>query len=235
MSKNSNTSPLFKILFFSNIWIYFFCTVQIKDSCIVDIENGRFYLLFLRLIWDCTLLTAAEDVILDFNAFYRWFRAEVTSRKDFLLPFVAFYRWFCACSVSLGANLLLHFLVFGRLCAPVTVEADILSSLIIFYDWFCKRATAEADFLGSCRKYISPENRCLKKVETDRLHCEWISGTSRSLLGGQGREGERWRLLDHMRQILSSTQLCSHPTVISVSIYSHEFSSYFCHIVVTLC
>ena len=172
MSKNSNTSPLFKILFFSNIWIYFFCTVQIKDSCIVDIENGRFYLLFLRLIWDCTLLTTAEDVILDFNAFYRWFRAEVTSRKDFLLPFVAFYRWFYACSVTLGANLLLHFLVFGRLCAPVTVEADILSSLIIFYDWFCKRATAEADFLGSCRKYISPENRCLKKVETDRLHCE---------------------------------------------------------------
>ena len=28
----------------------FFCTVQIKDSCIVDIENRRFYLLFLHLI-----------------------------------------------------------------------------------------------------------------------------------------------------------------------------------------
>ena len=37
---------------------------------------------------------------------------------------------------------------------PVTVEADILSSLIVFYNWFCKRATAEADFLGSCREYI---------------------------------------------------------------------------------
>ena len=35
--------------------------------------------------------------------------------------------------------------------------------------------------------------------------------------------------------ILSSTQLCSHPTLISVSIYSHELSSYFFHIVVTLC
>ena len=57
MSKNGNTSPLFKILTFKNIWIYsrlifFFCTVQIKDSCIVDIENRRFYLPFLRLIWD---------------------------------------------------------------------------------------------------------------------------------------------------------------------------------------
>ena len=49
MPKNYNTSPLFTIFFF-NIWIYlrliFFCTVQIKDSCIVDIENRRFYLLF---------------------------------------------------------------------------------------------------------------------------------------------------------------------------------------------
>ena len=29
-----------------------FCTVQIKDSCVVDTENRRFYLLSLRLIWD---------------------------------------------------------------------------------------------------------------------------------------------------------------------------------------
>ena len=119
-----------------------------------------------------TWLTAAEDIILGFNAFYRWFRAEVTARKDFLLPFVAFYPWFCACGVTVGANLLLHFLVFDRLRTPVTVEADILSSSIVFYDWSCKRATGEADFLSSCRKYISPENRCLKLVETDRLHCE---------------------------------------------------------------
>ena len=39
--------------FFLNIWVYlrlifFFCTVQIKDSCVVYIENRRF---FLRLIW----------------------------------------------------------------------------------------------------------------------------------------------------------------------------------------
>ena len=54
MSKNGNTSPFFKILFFKNIWIYlrliFFRTVQIKDSCIVDIKNRKFHLLFLRLI-----------------------------------------------------------------------------------------------------------------------------------------------------------------------------------------
>ena len=36
----------------------------------------------------------------------------------------------------------------------MTVEADILSSLIVFYNWFRKRATAKADFLGSCRKCI---------------------------------------------------------------------------------
>ena len=54
MSKNGNSSPLFKILFFKSIWIYLtdFFAVQIKDSCIVDIENRRFYLLCLRLIWD---------------------------------------------------------------------------------------------------------------------------------------------------------------------------------------
>ena len=56
MSINGNTSPIFKILFFKNIWIYlrliFFCSVQIKDSCIVDRENRKFYLLFLRLICD---------------------------------------------------------------------------------------------------------------------------------------------------------------------------------------
>ena len=49
-----------------------------------------------------------------------------------------------------GSNLWLYFLVFDRLRTPVTEEAD----LITFYNWFCKRATAEADFLGSCRKYI---------------------------------------------------------------------------------
>ena len=50
--------------------------------------------------------------------------------------------------------LFFSFIVFDRLRTPVTVEADILSSLIVFYTLFCKRATAEADFLGSCRKYI---------------------------------------------------------------------------------
>ena len=56
MSKNANTWPIFIILLFKNICIYlkliFFCTVQIKDSCRVDVEDRRFYLLFLRLIWD---------------------------------------------------------------------------------------------------------------------------------------------------------------------------------------
>ena len=56
--------------------------------------------------------------------------------------------------MTVGANLLLNFLVLDRLHTPLTVEADILSSLIVFYNRFCKRATAEADFLGSCRKYI---------------------------------------------------------------------------------
>ena len=83
------------------------------------------------------------------NAFYRWFRAEVTARKDLLLAFVTFYRWFSACGVNVGANLLLHFLGSDILRTPVTVEADILSSLIESYNWFFKRATAEADFLGS--------------------------------------------------------------------------------------
>ena len=58
------------------------------------------------------------------------------------------------CGVAVGANLLLNFLAFDRLRTPVTVEADILSSLIVFHNWFCKRATAEEDFLGSCRRYI---------------------------------------------------------------------------------
>ena len=53
MSNNGNISPLFKILFFKKYLDLFktgfFCTVQIKDSCIVDIEDRRFYLLFLRL------------------------------------------------------------------------------------------------------------------------------------------------------------------------------------------
>ena len=51
MSKNGSTSPLLKCCFFKNIWIYlrlnFFCNVQIKDSCIVDLENRRFRLAFL--------------------------------------------------------------------------------------------------------------------------------------------------------------------------------------------
>ena len=112
----------------------------------------RFHLIFLRLIWDLARDWLQQKIA--FNAFYRWFRAEVTARKDFLLAFVAFNRWFCACDMTVGANIWLHFLVFDRLRTPVTVEADISSSLILFYFWFRKRATAEADFLGSCRKYI---------------------------------------------------------------------------------
>ena len=94
-------------------------------------------------------LTAAEDVTLGFKAFYRWFRAEVTARKDFLLAFVAIYCWFCACGVTVGATLVLNFVLYDRLCTPVTVEADILSFLIVFYNWFCKRATAEV----ICRRW----------------------------------------------------------------------------------
>ena len=89
----------------------------------------------------------------------------MTTRKDFLLALVAFYRWFCACGVTVGANLLLNFLVFDRLRTPATVKADILSSLIVFYTWFCKRATAEADFLGSCRKHHWLNNFVRKLLE----------------------------------------------------------------------
>ena len=39
--------------------------------------------------------------------------------------------------MTVGANLLLYFLVFDRLRTLVTVEAHILSSLIVFYKgWF---------------------------------------------------------------------------------------------------
>ena len=54
MSKNGNTSPLFKILFFKNIWIYIRLILFLHCSnqrCTVDLENRRFYILFLRLIW----------------------------------------------------------------------------------------------------------------------------------------------------------------------------------------
>ena len=121
----------------------------------VDIKNGRFYLLFLRLIWDFARDWLQQKMwylvlmhfIVDFAQ--KWLR-----KKTFLLAFVAFYRWFCVCCVTVGANILVHFLVLDRPRTPVTVEADILSSSIVFHDWFCKRVTAEADFLGSCRKYI---------------------------------------------------------------------------------
>ena len=90
--------------------------------------------------------------MLGFNAFSRWFGAEVIERKDFLLPFVAFYRWFCACGVTVRANFLLNFLIFDA--RPSLWRQIILSALIAFYNWLCKRATAKAGFLGSCRKYI---------------------------------------------------------------------------------
>ena len=128
MSKNGNTSPLFKILFFKNIWIYLRLIVVALFKSKIAVYSGyrewdillAFQTFDLRLR---TWLTVAEDVILGFDAFYRWFGAEVTARKDFSLPFVAFYRWFCACGVTVGANLLLPFSCFRTL---VTVEADIL-------------------------------------------------------------------------------------------------------------
>ena len=151
MSKNGNASPLFKIL--DLFKTDFFFTVQIKDSCIVHIENKRFYLLFLRLIWDFARDGLQQKmlyvVLVHFNVDFtqKWLQ-----EKTFYYP--CSILSFCACGVIVGANILLHFLVFDRLRTPVTVEADILSSLIVFYDWFCKRNTGEADLLGSCRKYI---------------------------------------------------------------------------------
>ena len=50
-----------------------------------------------------------------------------------------------------------------------------------------------------------------------------------------GREGEKCRPLDHMRQILSSTKLRSYPMLWSISIYIQNCSTYFFHVVFTLC
>ena len=164
MSKNGkcNASPLFKILFLKYLDLFktdFFCTVQIKDSCIVHIENKRFYLFFLRLIWDFARDWLQQKmsyvVLVHFNVDFtqKWLR-EKPYLCCFPKPTLCCILSFCACGVIVGANLLLHFLVFDRVRMAVTVEADILSSLIVFYNWFWKRATAEADLLGSCRKYI---------------------------------------------------------------------------------
>ena len=40
--------------------------------------------------------------------------------------------------MTVGANLLINFLVFDRLRTPVTVEADILSCLIVFITDFAR-------------------------------------------------------------------------------------------------
>ena len=126
--------------------LIFFCTVQIKDSFIVDIEYMNIYVEYL-----------CGYRIGDFTCFsHVWSEAShvtAIATEDVSLGFNAFYRWFCACGVTVGANLLLNFLVFDRLRTPVTVEADLLSSLVVFYNWFCKRATAEADFLAQYTSY----------------------------------------------------------------------------------
>ena len=50
-----------------------------------------------------------------------------------------------------------------------------------------------------------------------------------------GREGEKYWLLDHIRQILFVHQLCSLPIHKSISIYIERRSSCFFHVVGTLC
>ena len=50
-----------------------------------------------------------------------------------------------------------------------------------------------------------------------------------------GREGEKCRLLDHMRQIPFIHQLCSHPSQRWISIYIQNSFSYFFHMVFRLC
>ena len=49
------------------------------------------------------------------------------------------------------------------------------------------------------------------------------------------REGERCRPLDHIRQIPFIHQLCSHYAIGSNSLYIQSWSSYFLHMVFTLC
>ena len=74
-------------------------------------------------------------------------RSGTTSRGTVLLVFCLRMRRF-------PLTLVLTIFVGMKWIAPVTVEADFLSSLIVFYNWFWERATAEADFVGSCRTYI---------------------------------------------------------------------------------
>ena len=99
-------------------------------------------------------LTSAKDVILCFNAFYRLFRAEVTARKKLFTSLCCILSLILRVRCDCGSKSFTHFLVFDGLRTPVTVQADILSSLILFCNWFFKRATAEADLVGSCWKYI---------------------------------------------------------------------------------
>ena len=145
-------------LIFDLFWSHcFFCTVQIKDSCIVDIENRRFYLLFLRLIWDFERDWLRQKVLylvlmlLIVDLAQKWLR-----EKTFYYPLLHFILDFARAAWLWEQIFYFSFLVFDRLRTPVTVDADVLSSLIVFCNWFCKTATAEADFLGSCRKYILP-------------------------------------------------------------------------------
>ena len=159
MSKNGKTSPHFIFIFEHCLDLFrtdFYALFKSKiASCIVDIENHEEILLAL-LTFDLRLrtwLTAAEDVIFGFNAFYRWIRAS---------------------GMTVGANLLLNFLVFDRLRTSVTVEADILSSLIVFYDWFCKRANCRSKPLFYRQLGLSIMSSLLKERPGEISRSNWI-------------------------------------------------------------
>ena len=75
ISKNGNTSPIFNILFFNisqDLFkndFFLVCIVLIKDSCIVDIENRRFYFLFLRLIFTHFIFIEIDSICSKFILF----------------------------------------------------------------------------------------------------------------------------------------------------------------------
>ena len=61
--------------------------------------------------------------------------------------------------MTVGANRLLHFLVFDRLRTPVTVEADLLNSLIVFITDFSREQLPKVYFINDfVRKLL--EQQC---------------------------------------------------------------------------
>ena len=78
-----------------------------------------------------------------------WRRSDC-EKRPFYYPLLHFILDFARAVWLWEQILLLHYLVFDRLWHVSDCGADIVISLTVFYNWFCKRATVEANFLGSC-------------------------------------------------------------------------------------